>query len=308
MALKFNQGSVALAVAYRPTTQAPLDVRTVVDSYSDIKDTLNVFKNGQDDTSYIGMVVVAADTAKAYVLASKTPVTWKELGADIDLSEFAGAFKFKGVAYEVSPDNTYIVLNGDDAGTIKSIGTACDLEGNTYFGWLVNDEEVWTTNTWCNNAIQYTKSDTGTTVYGITINEEHYFLSETQPESGTLLSSIDGDYIIVEEGTGSLEGLFSDTNPIGVYKSNEKGEYSTDTLVYGYAFKYTGYEFTEGAKALTSFYTLPLLASDGTKKDGEGNTIPSNIGHVYQIGENEYASNGQIWVKLGAPTEDWIVL
>jgi hypothetical protein len=33
-----------------------------------------------------------------------------------------------------------------------------------------------------------------------------------------------------------------------------------------------------------------------------------NTGHVYQIIENEYASNGTIWVKLGAPTENWIVL
>jgi hypothetical protein len=33
-----------------------------------------------------------------------------------------------------------------------------------------------------------------------------------------------------------------------------------------------------------------------------------NTGHVYQIIEDEYASNGTIWVKLGAPTENWIVL
>ena len=33
-----------------------------------------------------------------------------------------------------------------------------------------------------------------------------------------------------------------------------------------------------------------------------------NNGHVYQLGEEEYASNGNMWIQLGSPKTDWIVL
>ena len=33
-----------------------------------------------------------------------------------------------------------------------------------------------------------------------------------------------------------------------------------------------------------------------------------NNGHVYQIGEEEYASNGLMWVQLGTPKSNWITI
>ena len=60
---------------------------------------------------------------------------------------------------------------------------------------------------------------------------------------------------------------------------------------------YNAYTFTESIYpvSITHSHTVIPASSD-------------NSGHVYQIGENEYASNGQIWVKLGSPVEDWIIL
>jgi hypothetical protein len=65
------------------------------------------------------------------------------------------------------------------------------------------------------------------------------------------------------------------------------------------AVSYDGYDFKEKLSKL-------LLEAKTTSESIPAS--PDNSGHVYQIGENEYASNGQIWVKLGSPVEDWIIL
>ena len=62
---------------------------------------------------------------------------------------------------------------------------------------------------------------------------------------------------------------------------------------------YKYYEFTP----LTTKYVVNI------NSQMESITASSeNNGHVYQIGEEEYASNGNMWVQLGSPKTDWIVL
>lgn len=288
--------------------KGPIDVRFVVADKSSLTDGTFTYENSYN----MLMVGVEADKS-VYVLTNASAPTqlnsWQKLASASDLSGLSGVFAFKGVAFAISPDNTYILLNGD-AFEIEPIGTACDIVGNTYFGWNIDVQEIWTTGPLWENAVEYTKSDTSTTVYGMTIDGTLYFVSNTQPDTtqGTLLESLDGRCVWLDSGSGSIEGWYTDLNPIGVYVCNKEGEL-TDELVYGYVVKYNAYVFTESEEKVGgSFYVTPLLASDGTKTDGDGNKIPDNSGHVYQIGENEYASNGTIWVKLGSPVEDWIIL
>lgn len=288
--------------------KGPIDVRFVVADKSSLTDGTFTYENSYN------MLMVGVEADKSiYVLTNASAPTqlnsWQKLASASDFAGLSGVFQFKGVAHAISPDNSYILLN-TDAIEATPIGTACDAIGNTYFGWQLDLQEIWTAGPFWENAVQYTKGDTSIPVYGLTISDTLYFVSDSQPKptEGTLLESLDGRCVWLSAGSGSIEGLYTDINPIGVQICNKEGEL-TDDYVYGYAFKYDSYTFTESEeKAHANFYVTPLLASDGTKTDGDGNKIPNNSGHVYQIGENEYASNGTIWVKLGAPTENWIVL
>lgn len=328
-------------------TDGPLDDRTALATRASLisKQALGARKANNDteleidanikNWVYPAMTCAVQETGEIYVLKDKAALqlytdaeiaamtdaqieahinkawTRQALRSDLEsiTSAITGVFQFKGAAFAISPDNTYILLNGDGF-DVEPIGTACDIVGNTYFGWKIDMQEMWTTGPLWENAVEYTKSDTSTTVYGMTIDGTLYFVSNTQPDTtqGTLLESLDGRCVWLDSGSGSIEGWYTDLNPLGVQVCNKEGEL-TDEFVYGYVFKYNAYVFTESEEKVgCSFYVTPLLASDGTKTDGDGNKIPNNSGHVYQIGENEYASNGQIWVKLGAPTENWIIL
>ena len=296
-----------VGVAINRTNPIPLDS---TQNHSSL-DTLQTYATS-GATSYVGQQVNVIDSngnlKGAYIIKNKQGELM-ELASSSSVESLSGVFTFKGVAFAISPDNSYILLN-DDSMEVIPLGTACDTIGNIYFGWNVGIQEVWTTGPLYENAVQYTKSNDSQVVYGMTIDGTPYFVSNTQPNTtqGTLLESLDGRYVWLDSGSGSIEGVYTDHNPIGVYVCNKEGEL-TDDVVYGYAFKYNSYTFTENEeKVVITVYTKPLLASDGTKTDGDGNKIPDNSGHVYQIGENEYASNGQIWVKLGSPVEDWIIL
>lgn len=336
-------GTYTTLGAYLFKAPAPLDTRSVVETIGHLISE-DVWKN-QDYTAFNGLQVYVESTQELYILKdssglesdlqpesyftgttnkagevitppatsddiqTKVDLYWQKLASASDISGLSGVFQFKGMAYAISPDSSYILLNNDTF-DLTPIGTACDMIGNTYFGWSIDSTEIWTAGPLWENAVKYTKSETSTPVYGMTIDGTLYFVSSTQPkpDAGILLESLDGRYVFFDKWLGSLESAFTGFNPIGVPICDQEGT-CTDTIVSGYIFKYDAYTFTEAeVQANISFYVAPLLASDGTKTDGDGNKIPNNSGYVYQIGENEYASNGQIWVKLGSPVEDWIII
>lgn len=298
--LKYTGANIA--TSYYPSGQAPFDVRSIVDSFSNIKNSLNAFQTSNgDDTSYIGMMVTAYDSGNVYVLTSKNPITWKEIGTD--LSKLSGVFQFKGVAESVSPDLSYVVVcettasqEGETENYPVPIGTAADLVGDLYYGWSVENTDFWTESTTLNSqTIIYDRSEI--TVVAVKWQDATYYPeSEAQgvADTGIILVDIknNNNKIIVS-------GLdYNNTDPITVYPYDESGMYSeSNSLGQGEFVKYTAYQFTEkeGTYSTTHEYTVITASSD-------------NSGHVYQIGENEYASNGQIWVKLGSPVEDWIIL
>lgn len=255
-----------------------------------------------DVTAYVGQLVNVVDTngnlKDSYIIKDKAG-NLKKLASDSDVSSLAGVFQFKGVAEAVSPDLNYIVTYQEYEGdALAPIGTAVDLEGDVYYGWQIGGQQIWTDSLVLNSAsTQYTREG-GVAVKCVVYNDVYYFTTELLDEDKTILESISGHQIKVM--TSELEATALDR--LDVYDGEIIGD--------GYILEYTAYSFTliddSDTVSVSHAHTI-IYASDGTK-EVDGTTIPDNSGHVYQIGENEYASNGQIWVKLGSPVEDWIVI
>ncbi len=278
-------------------TNAPLDTRQVVQTVSDLTSAFT------DTTVYNTMVVGVEAESSVYVLTNKnnwkSVSAWKKLASDSDVSSLAGVFQFKGLAEAVSPDLSYIVTCQEYEGdALSPIGTAADFEGDVYYGWQISDQQIWTDSLVLNSAsTQYTRGE-GAVVKCVVYNDVCYFTTEQEIDGKTILEAISGHQIKVD--TTDLSNPAPDR--INVYDGEIVGD--------GYILEYTAYSFTpilDNATVSVYHAHIIIYASDGTKVV-DGTTIPDNSGHVYQIGENEYASNGQIWVKLGAPVEDWIII
>lgn len=287
--LKYTGANIA--TSYYPSGQAPFDVRSIVDSFSNIKNSLNAFKTSNgDDTSYIGMMVTAYDSGNVYVLTSKNPITWKEIGTD--LSGLSGVFTFKGVAEAVSPDQSIITTRKvttagtDDQGkpipseSLHCVTTAYEFDMDVYYGWGTSLEDIrfWTDTTTVNsNTPQYDKGGQ-TEITAFEFNDKLYYPTGTKGK----YESIDGEVVYIADN-----------------KVYETDDFTKTSIGDAIEVTYIGYAFAEK--------TEKIVLEENTTSE----TIiaaPDNSGHVYQIGENEYASNGQIWVKLGSPVEDWIIL
>ena len=288
--LKYTGANIA--TSYYPSGQAPLDVRSIVDSFSSIKNSLNAFKTSTgDDTSYIGMMVTAYDSGNVYVLTSKNPITWKEIGSD--LSKLSGVFTFKGVAEAISPNQSIITIKSvstlpvkDGNGKITKpseslycVTTAYEFDMDVYYGWgtSLNDIRFWTDTTTVNNTTyQYDKGEE-TSIKAYEFNGKLYYPTGTEQK----YESIDGDIVYIKDN-----------------KVYETQDFTKTSIGAATEVSYTGCEF--------SVKSSPIALQNTTSETIAAS--PDNSGHVYQIGENEYASNGQIWVKLGSPVEDWIII
>lgn len=300
--LKYTGANIA--TSYYPSGQAPLDVRSIVDSFSNIKNSLNAFKTSTgDDTSYIGMMVTAYDSGNVYVLTSKNPITWKEIGSD--LSKLSGVFTFKGLAEAISPDLSYIVVctPSIDGMEVSPIGTFTDLEGEIYYGWENKNGDIFYTDSLVLNDLtkQYEKGSDTYEMRSLEYNGDMYYLTTASPIA-------DDDVQAYENVSGEViylgSGYMGFSNGFQVYVMDQEGA----VLGTAIGHVYNAYEFTVVIDPIQITHSHVIIyASDGTKVV-DGTTISDNSGHVYQIGENEYASNGQIWVKLGSPVEDWIIL
>lgn len=299
--LKYTGANIA--TSYYPSGQAPFDVRSIVDSFSNIKNSLNAFKTSNgDDTSYIGMMVTAYDSGNVYVLTSKNPITWKEIGTD--LSKLSGVFHFAGIAEEINKDKniltTYKVITEvvtdtegkvtKDSETLHCVTTAYEFDQDLYYGWGTSLEDIrfWTdTAVVTNTTAQYEKGTKEINVKAYEFNGELYYpidpiVDLPATDLATPYESVDGDIIYITSEGNVYNNSQAQGNTIGTATSTE----------------HTGYDFS-------------VKQSISLEANTSSEAIPASIdnsGHVYQIGENEYASNGQIWVKLGSPVEDWIIL
>lgn len=326
-------GTYTTLGAYLFKAPAPLDTRSVVETIGHLI-SKDVWKNS-DYTAFNGLQVYVESTQELYILKdseglesdlqqesyftgttnkegevitppatsyaiqTKVDLYWQKLASAADVSSLSGVFSFKGIAEAVSPDLSYIVTcQASEGDALAPIGTAVDLEGDVYYGWQIGSYQIWTDSLFLNSAsTQYTREDDETTVRCVVYKGVYYFTTE----------QVDGDKTILEEVAGHQIKVYTTDlqreapSYIDVYDGELTGE--------GYIMEYTAYRFTASPDIIVSVRHnhAIIYASDGTKVVDDV-TIPDNSGHVYQIRENEYASNGQIWVKLGSPVEDWIIL
>lgn len=311
MALKYEHSKyLDFSGALQVISDIPLDIRNVVSTELDLITASTWYKNGTDSTTsiaYTGMLVSVAETGDVYICTNASDPTsltsWKKLASASDLSGLSGVFQFKGVAEAISPDQRIITTRGVATATVTDaegkvitdseplycVTTAYEFDMDVYYGWgtSLNDIRFWTdTPTVNSNTTQYDKGgETSITAYEFD-GELYYPIDSTvAPTAGdhvTPYESVGGRVIYIAEGGDVHDDSLAAGGPIG-----------EATLI-----TYMGCDFSvKESIALEENTTSETITAS-----------PDNSGHVYQIGENEYASNGTIWVKLGSPVEDWIIL
>lgn len=271
-----------IGVTIARNNAVPLDS---TENQASLSEAQEYAKNGA--TSYVGQVIKVVDTndnvSGCYVIKNKQGDLLELATAD-KLDSLAKAFTFKGVASAIDEDRCTITVgsatikDGDDTHyTIQQ--KAYDILKETMYGWGTADGSgnvYWThESTGEELSPVYTKGDK-TDVECLIYQDDVYYFNSTN-----VYENLDGDFLYKN---GEKYYLDSTHN-------QEASGVTTNT--------YHGYKFI---KIADTVLTLNTPESYGISAS------PDNIGWVYQIGEEEYASNGSIWVQLGSPKEDWIVI
>lgn len=317
---KFVDGKNPQGNAMRFETGAPLDDRTCVKYKKSL-----IAKSAFKDITWIfkGMMTAVQETGEIYVLKvtpgdtkgdgtkhkmilytdaeldamSNTDAQnaidnyWTKIPSQTDLeTNKKDLFSFQGVASAIDADHcTLTIGNPTLSGVTYKVWTyRVDVEGDTYMFWADASAKTqptigyWLRDPFQNGSMTYTLSSSKANI--LIYNSEKYYETGTVVNDRTQYLSLDGKDIWV--------------NGSDVYETSD----STTPLT------------TQSGKAETHdvyFFTEATKLTDVTQASGTGNAVqalPSNKGHVYQLGEEEYASNGTIWVQLGSPKEDWIVI
>lgn len=275
-------------------TNAPLDTRQVVQTVADLTSAFT------DTTVYNTMVVGVEADSSIYVLTNKnnwkTTSAWKKLASSDSVEGLSGVFTFKGVAESINEAQTILTLSsatatkGSNTYTVKCQTIGYEYDMDIYYGWgeAAGSILFWTdTPTLTSTSTQY-GATLQTTVKKLILNGEDYYIADSTVPTGDGLSqweNISGKVVYCNETTSKVYS-----------EDQEDADYE---LGVAEIVTYEAYDFA--LLSASDKYTVSSVASATVAAEG-------NAGHVYQIIENEYASNGTIWVKLGAPIEDWIVL
>lgn len=233
------------------------------------------------------------DTVARSTYQDQINLCWEKVPSSSDIKGFSGVFNFQGVAEAISLDQRVITTRGVNTQAIKNeqqqvikdseplycFTTAYEFDMDLYYGWgtSLNDIRFWTdTPTVNSDTPQYDKgAETSITAYEF--NGILYYPTEIDNK----YESIDEEVVYIKEEKVYTSNDFTKTH-IGV---------ATEVTYKGCRFSVK----TEKV-ALENTTSETITAS------------PDNSGHVYQIEEDEYASNGAIWVNLGSPLEGWITL
>ena len=303
--MAITKNSAALAVGYNINTPNPIDARTVVDNKQDLIDAKSW---GTDYNQYKGLITYVKDDNAFYALTGDTKLSliqfanassdekntaynqWTKISTADDLKNLGGVFQFQGVASAIDADHCTLTIGTPTFNNIiyKVWTYRVDVEGDTYMFWADASAKTqpstgyWLRDPFQNGSMTYTLSSTKANI--LIYNQENYYETSTVVNNRTQYLSLDGKDIWVNE--------------TDVYETSDSTTKLTTTPTPAGA--HDVYFFTESTKL-----------KDVTQASGPGNAVqalPSNKGHVYQLGEEEYASNGTIWVQLGSPKEDWIVI
>lgn len=305
---------------------APLDDRMVVNNKESLIHQCLADGTGGVQWLYNGQITCDKETGDIYVLMDKSKLTllstddldklspteiddaikaaWTKIPSQTDLeTNKKDLFSFQGVASAIDADHCTLTIGPASRGTTTpgySFSVSdykVDIEGDTYFYWSSTAKGaptgVWTRGDFANGTKTYTKSQftANIFVYG---GETYYETGETaivQNVERTKYLTLDGDILWVDTDNYIYETSASTTK----VQTDAVTLDSDSEVVF----------FTEDKTTLSD-----VLNSGKAEKatNGNGSDIKSNKGHVYQLGEEEYASNGTIWVQLGSPKEDWIVI
>jgi hypothetical protein len=316
--------SANLAVGYNINTPNPIDGRTVVENKSDLIDDT---KWNASTEFYVGLPVYVKNTNEFYILNNKTGVLvtlssatdeqkatayacWTKMATSGDLNSsvtdlsqtLAGVFQFQGVADSLDPDKTIITTSStvikqnetDETTTSYTCtGYRYNLLHEKYFKWenaSASLTEFYTKEG--ETPVQLydcTSTESGTALY-VSYRGDLYFPATSS--NITEFTSIEGDSIYTASAvSGAATGVTFYSSSTTQDESTEIGDLDIVS--------YSVYQFT-----VRSSQPYSVTAGSATEAAAD------NTGHVYQIGEKEYASNGLIWVELGSPKEEitWLVL
>lgn len=290
MATAFKE-TASIAQNFKIDGRGPVDIRFVVKTFNDLINGTFTSNN-----SYKMLMVGVEEDNSIYVLtnpmAASDSSSWQKLASASTIENLSGVFTFKGLAEAVSPDLSYIVTcSAKSDKSILPVGTSADLTGDLYYGWVTEGGEFWTDSSILNSeSTQYVRS-APVSVWGVEYKDDFYFPVNAMPAGG------DDELIELQNSNGDSIFLTDSALPVTVGTWYSVYNSEGDVIGTGLGFSYTGYTFTEAIDYYPINHIHTTIQAD-----------EANSGHVYQIGENEYASNGQIWVKLGSPVEDWIIL
>lgn len=315
-------------------TDGPLDDRTALATRASLisKQALGARKAGKDteletdanikNWVYPAMTCAIQETGEIYVLKDKAALqlytdteiaamtdaqieahinkawTRQALRSDLEslTSAVTGVFAFKGVAESINEAQTILTVSsanltkGSNTYTAKCQTIGYEYDMDIYYGWGVTADSIlfWTDSP----TLTATSSQYGitmqNTVKKLVLNGDNYYpVDRTVPAGDGLLQweNMSGTVVYCNESGGSVYS-----------QDHEDPDYE---LGVAEVVTYVAYDFTPLPDS--DKYTVSTVASAAVAAAG-------NTGHVYQIGEDEYASNGQIWVKLGSPVEDWILI
>lgn len=272
-------------------------------------------------------------------IEEKISKAWVKLAKNSDLQDIknvvSGIFQFKGVATSIDPDHTTLTIG---AATVSgSIGVAPNIKqfGNKpliSYGTVLQEnldsvKYAWGTSEYPNLFFTddlYTTDNIGQPQYKkgaeedlqyINVFDTLYFYKREELVNYTIPSQEAGgspttgtrEYKVWEalDKGGILYSLQEgEAKPLSIYTVTSTAELPTALKTGVSVSTYKYYQFTEIADA--SKYTVKINNSANTVTSVTAST--ENNGHVYQLGEEEYASNGNMWVQLGSPKTDWIVL
>lgn len=297
-------------------TDAPLDDRSAVRSKASLISQTAFGKDKTSDKGWLfnGLIVCDRETGDIYTLYSKDDLqlytdaqlnnmseaeidghiksAWRKMATTDQIEQLSGVFQFKGIATSIDPDFTTITVTPLSVNNVSytCTGYLYDLIHIKYYRWENKDERVKEYYTKENEfpIKVYSKSNGEVTALYVNYKDKIYFPATSS--SITEFTSLDGDSIYcsaVTQATPNVPFYTTSTHDAGTGIGNLN------------VLDYTAYRFIE-------------IDPQPSIQSGSGISIAASLnnqGYVYQIENKEYASNGSIWVELGAPVENnWIIL
>ena len=323
-----------VGVAIRRNNPSPLDStenqtsKTNLEEYAQTGATAYVGQIAKviEDGTVTGCYIIKNNAGELLELSTKDQL-------NNAITSLGPVFKFKGVASAIDPDHTTLTVGSGTVGV--TVGETTATKNLVSYGTVLQEnldsvKYAWGTSEYPNlfftddlytteniGQTQYKKGDEEDLQY-INVFDTLYFYKPNQdetvnfeipsqeaggsPTTGTRIYKV---WEALDNG-GTLYSLPSEkvNKTLDVYTVTSTAELPTALKTGVSVSTYKYYQFTEIADA--SKYTVKINNSVNAVTSVTASS--ENNGHVYQLGEEEYASNGHMWVQLGSPKTDWIVL